>query len=99
MVNKNIFFIGDASGIISPVSGEGIFYVLKTAEILKNCIINNNIEKYTFETKKIKRRIKKELILLKFIYSKRIQKIVFKASDIKIVKKSLYKVFDIFLKK
>jgi flavin-dependent dehydrogenase len=80
---NNIFFIGDASGIISPISGEGIYYALKSSYILQQCIVQNEIDSYPLRIKQIKRRIKKELFLSKFIYNKNIQKIVFSLSNYK----------------
>ena len=37
----NIYFVGDAAGQVMPLSFEGIYYAIKSAEILANSIINN----------------------------------------------------------
>ena len=37
----NIFFVGDAAGQVMPLSFEGIYYAIKSAEILANSIKNN----------------------------------------------------------
>ena len=89
---NNIIFLGDAAGIISPISGEGIYYALKTADILKECILEEDIEKYEIKCGFIKKRIKKELFLSKFIYNKIIQNIVFGFSDNKLIKKGIDKI-------
>ncbi len=37
----NIYFVGDAAGHVMPLSFEGIYYSIKSAEILANAIKNN----------------------------------------------------------
>jgi len=37
----NVYFVGDAAGQVMPLSFEGIYYAIKSAEILANSIINN----------------------------------------------------------
>lgn len=34
----NIFLIGDAAGLADPITGEGIYYAIKSAKILANCL-------------------------------------------------------------
>ena len=41
MQKENIFFVGDAAGHVMPLSFEGIYYAIKSAEILANSIKNN----------------------------------------------------------
>ena len=38
---ENIYFVGDAAGQVMPLSFEGIYYAIKSAEILANSIKNN----------------------------------------------------------
>ncbi|WP_457561491.1 geranylgeranyl reductase family protein [Caminibacter pacificus] len=38
---ENVFFVGDAAGQVVPLSFEGIYYAIKSAEILANSIKNN----------------------------------------------------------
>ncbi|EDM23455.1 FAD-dependent monooxygenase [Caminibacter mediatlanticus] len=38
---ENIYFVGDAAGQVMPLSFEGIYYAIKSAEILAHSIINN----------------------------------------------------------
>ena len=41
MQKENIYFVGDAAGHVMPLSFEGIYYAIKSAEILANSIKNN----------------------------------------------------------
>ena len=41
MQKDNIYFVGDAAGHVMPLSFEGIYYAIKSAEILANSIKNN----------------------------------------------------------
>jgi len=38
--------VGDAAGFSDPTTGEGIYYALKSAELLANCLINNRVKEY-----------------------------------------------------
>lgn len=44
--DKNIAVVGDAACQIKPLTGGGIYYGLKSAEILAECIRENNLEEY-----------------------------------------------------
>lgn len=37
---SNVFFVGDAAGLISPLTGEGIYYALVSSKMLADSIIN-----------------------------------------------------------
>ncbi|MBI2252677.1 MAG: geranylgeranyl reductase family protein [Armatimonadetes bacterium] len=37
-----VFLIGDAAGLVDPFLGEGIYYALRSAQIISNLILNNN---------------------------------------------------------
>ena len=55
--NNSIFLIGDAYGLIDPLTGEGIYYALKSGEIISSSIIesiNNNKNINLIYSKKIK---------------------------------------------
>ena len=41
--HENICLIGDAAGLIDPITGEGIYFALLSAEILSNAIENTNV--------------------------------------------------------
>lgn len=77
LLNSNdVYFIGDAAGIISPITGEGIYYALYSARLLFECFENNcSYEKLMKQTCK---KIKKELFLMRFIYNDKIRNFVFK---------------------
>jgi len=44
--DKNWALIGDAATFVDPVSGEGIFYAIYSAEILSQCIVENEVALY-----------------------------------------------------
>jgi geranylgeranyl reductase len=59
---NNIYFVGDAAGQVMPMTFEGIYYAIKSAEILANSIINN----LDYE-KEWNKRFLKEFKFMKFI--------------------------------
>lgn len=73
---KNVYFIGDAAGLISPITGEGIYYALYSAKKLFESFQSN--KSYNKLMKPTCKKIKKELFLLKVIYNEDIRKFVFK---------------------
>ncbi len=92
---KNIYFIGDASGIISPITGEGIYYSILTAKILADCITKN--KNYSKELKFIIKRVSFENFLNLFIYNSFIQKIIFKNHNNKFFKKIMNKIMKKYI--
>jgi geranylgeranyl reductase family protein len=44
--DKNWALIGDAATFVDPVSGEGIYYAIYSAEILSQCIVENEVALY-----------------------------------------------------
>lgn len=44
--NNNWALIGDAATFVDPVSGEGIYYAIYSAEILSQCILENELALY-----------------------------------------------------
>lgn len=76
LLNKNnIYLIGDAAGLISPITGEGIYYALFSAQVLFKCFSKNN--SYIRVMKNIVRKIKKERFLINIIYNNKIRNFVF----------------------
>lgn len=52
---KNVFFIGDSAGLISPITGEGIYYALISAKIL-----SDNLNRgYSIKMKKVIKKIER----------------------------------------
>jgi len=43
---KNIALVGDAAVQVKPLTGGGIFYGLKSAELLVKCIRENRLQEY-----------------------------------------------------
>jgi geranylgeranyl reductase family protein len=44
--NGHILLIGDAAGLVDPLSGEGIRLAIKSARLAADCIIKNQVSKY-----------------------------------------------------
>ncbi len=64
-VHKNIFLIGDAAGLMNPITGEGIFYAHRSAELAAKTIHekeeNENLDLERKYTKTLNRDIISEL--------------------------------------
>ncbi len=73
--DNKVFLIGDAAGLVDPVTGEGIYYALKSGELLANSIIRSNQENsaekiYLKSIKSIQKEIKMRKPVRKIIYGK-----------------------------
>ncbi len=55
---KNVALVGDAAVQVKPLTGGGIFYGLKSAELLAECIRDNRVDEYD---KRLKRKFGKEI--------------------------------------
>ena len=75
----NVFFVGDAAGLILPITGEGIYFAIKSSITLYNSIINNN--DYCKEMKKDISLIRKHQKLNKIIYNKKLRNHIFKKAN------------------
>ena len=64
---KNIYFIGDAAGLTSPITGEGIFHALNSALMLNKAITEHLSYEKLMKSTII--NIKKELLYKKKVYS------------------------------
>jgi len=73
--NKNVYFVGDAAGLISPITGEGIYSALLSSKLLFESFNNNNYSKLM---KPLIKKIHFENKLLKMIYNKQIRNFIFK---------------------
>ena len=49
---KNIALVGDAAVQVKPLTGGGIYYGLKSAELLVKCVIDNRLDEYDRRLKK-----------------------------------------------
>lgn len=72
----NIYFLGDAAGLISPITGEGIYYALSSAKTLFKCFKEN--KNYSSLMKSEIRFIKFQKNLIKVIYNSKIRNVVLK---------------------
>lgn len=70
---KNVFFIGDSAGLISPITGEGIYYALASAKLLSENLNKN----YPIKMRKILNNIKKEQFYIKFVYNDKVRNYLF----------------------
>ena len=64
---KDVYFVGDAAGLISPLTGEGIFHALNSAKMLYTALSEN--KNYTDLMKPTIIDINKELLYKKKAYS------------------------------
>ncbi len=68
--NGNILLVGDAAGLVDPLSGEGIYYALQSGIWAAEAIINKNSDKYTKIIKnKLLPQLKQAEILSKIIFN------------------------------
>lgn len=75
LLNKdNIYFIGDAAGLISPITGEGIYFALASAYNLANNMNKN----YKKSMKKIKFNIKLQFLFKISIFNTPLRNFFFK---------------------
>ena len=88
--NQNIKFIGDAAGLTSPITGEGIYYALASAKIL-----SDNFDNYKSNMNKILKQLRKENFYKKFVFNSKIRNHIFNQSEKKIYKN----IVSIFVKK
>jgi geranylgeranyl diphosphate/geranylgeranyl-bacteriochlorophyllide a reductase len=82
LVNNNVALIGEAAGLISPSSAEGISYALKSASYLAESI-NRNYKEFKSDYVKSARKIKINIFIknlkIPFMYNPLIRKLVMKS--------------------
>ncbi|MCR5314131.1 MAG: geranylgeranyl reductase family protein [Bacteroidaceae bacterium] len=44
--NDNVFFVGDAAGLVEPLTGEGIYYALQSGQYAGESIVNGGTDSY-----------------------------------------------------
>lgn len=75
--SNNIFFIGDSAGLISPITGEGIYYALMSAKILSENLNKN----YSRKMKSLLSRINRENFYKKYVYNEKLRNFIFSKYD------------------
>jgi flavin-dependent dehydrogenase len=88
---NGVYLTGEAAGMISPSSLEGISYAMESAKKLSEAINKeyNNIEyKYFMSTLEIRIRLIFKIIKMPFIYNKSLRKLIMK-SGIKTIKRHI----------
>lgn len=81
----NIYFIGDAAGVISPILGEGIYYAMLTAKLL-----TENLNNYSKSLEPVFNKFEKEKIYMKFVYEDGIRNFVFNHHKSYILNRGIY---------
>ena len=67
--DNNWALIGDAATFVDPVSGEGIYYAIYSAEILSQCIVKNELSRYQpLCMKNFGENLVKALQSIKYVY-------------------------------
>lgn len=84
--DKNIKFIGDAAGLISPITGEGIYYAILSAVIL-----SEDLKQYKINMKGIIKKIRLEIFYKQFVYNYKIRNYIFDRSNKILFKKIINK--------
>jgi len=46
LVNGNVIKVGEAAGIVNPITGEGIYHALESGRILAECLSKDKLSKY-----------------------------------------------------
>lgn len=72
----NIFFIGDAAGLILPITGEGIYLALLSARFLSQV---DTVKQYETIMKNVRHSIIKHQIVFRFIYCTAFRNFMYKA--------------------
>lgn len=70
---KNIFFVWDAAWLISPITWEGIYYAVKSAQILSQNMNKN----YKKKMKPLVNTINRDLFFSKFVYNESFRNYIF----------------------
>lgn len=77
----NIALIGEAAGLISPTSAEGISYAMLSGCLLGDAInehLDNFFEHYRQKAKKLKTNISHKMLKYPAMYNKHVRKMIFK---------------------
>jgi len=83
---KNIYFVGDASGVISPITAEGIYYALKTSKLLSEHIGKD----YSNSLKPVLSALEREKIYKKYVYNVKMRNFIFDHHNNKLIRKAIY---------
>lgn len=88
-MGDNVRFVGDAAGLISPITGEGIYYALVSAKVLSEDFVQ-----YEANMTKVVRQIKKEHLLKLFVFNHNVRNFLFKWYGTNVGKWMVDKVFS-----
>ncbi len=72
LIVKDVYFIGDSAGLISPITGEGIYYAVYSAYIL-----SMDFKHYLKNMKSVIKKIRRDLFYLRFVQNEKIRRYLF----------------------
>ena len=79
-INKNVLLVGDAAGLVDPITGEGIYYAIESGMIAAESIVSfykNGLMNYKSAIKRIHKRIDHQKRFRFLLYSSFFQKSTF----------------------
>lgn len=74
---NHLLFVGDAAGLVEPLTGEGIFYALQSGHDAARSLICGNVSQYITSVKELYAIIKKGIGYQKLLESKTFSKFLF----------------------
>lgn len=75
--NDHVLFVGDAAGLVEPLTGEGIFYALQSGYDAAKSLINGNTKEYLRDVSVLQAIIKKGTRYQKMLENPRFAKFLF----------------------
>ncbi|MGD9676867.1 MAG: geranylgeranyl reductase family protein [Vulcanibacillus sp.] len=84
MYNDKLLLVGDAAGLVDPITGEGIYFALLSGKLAAETLIDRlegrsgNLNSYIKELKVIQKIIDEGVFIQKIFYNKSIQRALFK---------------------
>jgi flavin-dependent dehydrogenase len=71
LVKQRVFRVGDSAGLVDPITGEGLYYALKSGEIAAKAIMQRNPKYYIANMRTMYRNIENADKLKSIIFSSR----------------------------
>lgn len=73
----HVLFVGDAAGLVEPLTGEGIFYALQSGHDAAKSLINGNVQEYLNDVSVLKAIIEKGRRYQKMLENPRLAKFLY----------------------
>jgi len=80
--NGHVALVGEAAGLISPTSAEGISYAMLSGQALGEAIYENKkefLQQYRYKTRYLKRNIDKKILKYPLMYNRYIRGMIFRS--------------------